>query len=282
MTTNRNANTDLLKTRKTRIESLDDRINEADNTLNSYLPENTDNQSAKKMIERMQKMLQELSDLQNKSQVDPAEVESEIASLPSRSLLALSVAKIAVVNENKKLQDEKKERDDYVNRLEGEIVRQRLELEQAKKTENDNIVKISTLEDQIRILKSKAFGFDISKKYEYYKDKTGGNQAGNIEDENLAYAMWEKENYDSRKAPSSLNKLEQSNNMWISNSNKNIDKVVYDVDVANSMNGIGGVGAANGNGTINSVWGRRNNQQNSSIGTNMRKFTPMIMSNNKY
>ena len=58
-------------------------------------------------------------------------------------------------------------------------------------------MKISAYEDQIRILKSKVFGYDIAKKYEYYKqhESTNNNQNAHLQDDNLAFSMWEKENY---------------------------------------------------------------------------------------
>ena len=82
-------------------------------------------------------------------------------------------------------------------KLENEIVNQRISLEEIKKAENEHLLKISAYEDQIRILKSKVFGYDISKKYEFFKEQqnSNSNQNAHIQDENLAFSMWEKENY---------------------------------------------------------------------------------------
>lgn len=279
---NSNSNYDVLKTRKTRIEALNDRINEADAFLNTYIPDKANEQSnptnpTKILNQRMERMLNELNEMRELNKIDQANIDQEVANLPSRSLIELSLSKIKVVQDNKKMKVEAEERENYIKRLEQEILKQRLDLETVKKNENENVVKISTLEDQIRILKSKAFGFDIAKKYEYYKEKTSkAGQIAQIEDENLAYAMWEKENYDSKKAPQRLDKMETSKNMWIKDSQSNIDKLVYDVDVANSYNNMNGLNSNTNN--VNSVW-RSNNRQVStgnSIGTNMRKITPMI------
>lgn len=282
---NSTTNMDIMKTRKTRIEALNDRINDADNYLNNFLPEEGKENTSpahptKVLIQRMEKMLGELNEMKELSNIDQAAIDKEVASLPSRSLITLSVAKVKVVNENTKMKEQMQEREEYIKRLEQEVLKQRLDLENVKKNENENMVKISTMEDQIRILKSKAFGFDIAKKYEYYKEKqgkTGG--AAQIEDENLAYAMWEKENYDSKKAPARLEKMETSKQMWIRDSQNNIDKLVYDVDVANSYNNVNGINTSNQN--VNSAWKSSNRQNtNNSIGTNMRKITPMILNNN--
>ena len=140
--------------------------------------------------------------------------------------------------------------------------------------------KLTELSTAINTLVTEYEKLDIAKKYEYYKEKqgkTGG--AAQIEDENLAYAMWEKENYDSKKAPARLEKMETSKQMWIRDSQNNIDKLVYDVDVANSYNNVNGINTSNQN--VNSVWKSSNRQNtNNSIGTNMRKITPMILNNN--
>ena len=44
----------------------------------------------------------------------------------------------------------------------------------------------------------------------------------------------EKENYGERKKQTRLNKLENEKQMWIGNSQGNIDKLVNDVNIANS------------------------------------------------
>ena len=170
-----------------------------------------------------------------------------------------------------------------------------------KKSENEHLLKISAYEDQIRILKSKVFGYDISKKYEYYKEHeaSNNNQNAHLKDDNLAFSMWEKENYGERKAPSSLNKLENEKQMWISNAQNNINKLENDVKLANSYRGERNF--AMNNDEDNGLWtktpeearlksknngfnnygnkyNRNNNQGESNLG-NMRRIAPMIMNN---
>ena len=207
-----------------------------------------------------------------------------------------------ILNElNQKLLDSQKEKNEYVKKLESEVVNQRISLEELKKAENEHLLKISAYEDQIRILKSKVFGYDISKKYEYFKEheSLNNNQNAHIQDDNLAFSMWEKENYGERKAPSSLNKLENEKQMWISNAQNNINKLENDVKLANSYRGERNF--AMNNDEDNGLWtktpeearlksknngfnnygnkyNRNNNQGESNLG-NMRRIAPMIMNN---
>ena len=131
---NSNPNYDILKTRKTRIEALNDRINEADAFLNTYLPDNNNEQTnpthpTKVLNQRMERMLNELNEMRELSNIDQANIDQEVASLPSRSLIELSLSKIKVVQDNKKMKIEAEERENYIKRLEQEILKQRLDLE---------------------------------------------------------------------------------------------------------------------------------------------------------
>ena len=213
--------------------------------------------------------------------------------LLEQSVLQMAIAKVKVQREREKYERNKKEREDYIKTLETEIVNNRIEMENLKKNQNENMVVISTLEDQIRILKSKVFGFDIAKKYEFYKDHTNNrnNPISNIRDENLAYAMWEKENYNNKNV-NKLEKIEDEKNLWIRDSKNNIDKLIKDVNSANKvdLNNIDNRNSFNNNnnGLMNS-WSKKNynnnynnfnSDKNNSLGTHMRNYTPMILQNN--
>ncbi len=77
----------------------------------------------------------------------------------------MAIDKIQIQRKKEKFEKNKKEREDYKKTLETEIVNNRIERENLKKNHNENMVIISTLENQIIILKSKVFGLDIAKKY---------------------------------------------------------------------------------------------------------------------
>ena len=273
----RGYNDDIFKTRKTRMEVLDDRIREADLFLNSLLPkekreeleknneeeektENIENTSkTQKFITKMEKMIEELNKLKNNN-VDSSQIQSEVSKLPPESLIQLSFSKVSVKKEYEKSKKNSIEKDEYIKKLEDEVLKGRIDMEKIKKNESENMSKIATLEDQIRILKSKVFGYDIGKKYEYYKEHQDSNHPfANIQDDKLAFSMWEKENYNSR-IPNKLNQMENDKEMWIKNSQNNIDKLVKDVNNANSYNSF------------------KNNQ--SSLG-GMRRYASTILNNNK-
>jgi len=291
---------DLLNNRKTRIEALNDRINEADNELNKFLPKENEpengpgeaNLNTQKFINRMENILKDLNSLAFKSNIDNNQIQNEVNSLQTRSVLQMAIAKVKVQREREKYERNKKEREDYIKTLETEIVNNRIEMENLKKNQNENMVVISTLEDQIRILKSKVFGFDIAKKYEFYKDHTNNrnNPISNIRDENLAYAMWEKENYNNKNV-NKLEKIEDEKNLWIRDSKNNIDKLIKDVNSANKvdLNNIDNRNSFNNNNGLMNSWSKKNynnnynnfnSDKNNSLGTHMRNYTPMILQNN--
>lgn len=254
-------------------------------------------------VKRMQFILNELTQLKDRSAVDEGTLDQEVANLPRNGLIVLSLSKNKLKKQHQKLLESQQEKNDYIKKLENEIVNQRISLEEIKKAENEHLLKISAYEDQIRILKSKVFGYDISKKYEFFKEQqnSNSNQNAHIQDENLAFSMWEKENYGERKAPSSLNKLENEKQMWISNAQNNINKLENDVNLANSYKS--GRNFAMNNDEDNGLWTKTpeearlrnknngfnnygnkynrnsgNNNGENSLG-NMRRFAPTIMNN---
>lgn len=254
-------------------------------------------------VRRLQFIINELNKLKTFSNVDEAELDKQVTSLPKRGLIELSLSKTKLNKKHDDLVKSDNEKNNYVKKLEKEVVDQRLTLEELKKAEGEHLLQISTLQDQIRILKSKAFGYDISKKYEYYKEHESANgPSAHIQDDNLAYSMWEKENYGERKAPTQLKKLENEKQMWISNPQNNINKLENDVKIANSYRTGNNYGINNdednglwtktpdqarnrngNNGFKNYGSGykrneRGNNQGLNSLG-NMRRVAPMIMNN---
>ena len=254
-------------------------------------------------ILRMQFILNELNQLKLNSKIKEADVNACVAELPKNGLMILAISKNKLKHEHQNLKDKDNEKNNYIKKLETEIVNQRIELEEIKKSDNEHLLKISAYEDQIRILKSKVFGYDIAKKYEYYKEHeaSNNNQNAHLKDDNLAFSMWEKENYGERVAPSRLNKLENEKQMWISNAQNNINKLENDVKLANSYKGERNF--AMNNDEDNGLWtktpeearnknknngfnnyGNRYNRNNgnnngeNSMG-NMRRFAPTIMNN---
>ena len=258
-------------------------------------------------VRRLQFIINELNKLKTNSNIDENELDKEVDLLPKRALIEMSLSKAKLVNQEEIKKQSEIEKEEYIKKLENEIVNQRLSLEKLTKADGEHLLQISTLQDQIRILKSKTFGYDIAKKYEYYKDhETANGPSAHIQDENLAYSMWEKENFAERKAPTKLNKLENEKQMWIRNPQNNINKLENDVNLANSYKAGNNFGInndednglwtktpeqarnRNGNSNFNNYgagykrYDGSNNQGGNSLG-NMRRVAPMIMNNkNKY
>ena len=254
-------------------------------------------------ILRMQFILNELNQLKQNSNINEADVDAQVSELPKNGLMILAISKNRLKHEHENVKNSQNEKNNYIKKLETEIVNQRIALEEIKKSENEHLLKISAYEDQIRILKSKVFGYDISKKYEYYKEHeaSNNNQNAHLKDDNLAFSMWEKENYGERVAPSRLNKLENEKQMWISNPQNNINKLENDVKLANSYKGERNF--AMNDDEDNGLWTKTpeearlrnknngfnnygnkynrnsgNNNGENSLG-NMRRFAPTIMNN---
>ena len=296
------ANKIVSKEGEPNLKTLDTIINKEN--LEESSQKGQDIELVSPFVRRMQFIINELNQLKTNSNIDENELDKEVSELPKRGLIELSLSKIKLNRKHEKLINSDKDKNEYVKKLENEIVTQRLSLEELKKAEGEHLLQISTLEDQIRILKSKVFGYDISKKYEYYKEHESANgPSAHIQDENLAYSMWEKENYAERKAPTKLNKLENEKQMWIANTQNNINKLENDVKIANSYRAGNNFGINNDE--DNGLWTKtpeqarnRNgnngfnnygagykrydggNNQGNSLG-NMRRVAPMIMNNNK-
>ena len=116
-------------------------------------------------VQRMQFILNELNQLKTNSNIDEGQLDQEIEELPKNGLIILSLSKNKLKNQHLKLQNSQEEKNNYIKKLENEVVNQRIALEEVKKAENEHLLKISAYEDKIRILKSKVFGYDIAKKY---------------------------------------------------------------------------------------------------------------------
>ena len=196
------------------VSSEENNVTESENKIPEKNPEI---EVSSPFILRMQFILNELNQLKQNSNINEADIDAQVAELPKDGLTIFAISKNKLIHEHQNLKNSQNEKNNYIKKLETEIANQRIALEEIKKSENEHLLKISAYEDQIRILKSKVFGYDISKKYEYYKEHeaSNNNQNAHLKDDNLAFSMWEKENYGERVAPSRLNKLENEKQMLI-------------------------------------------------------------------
>ena len=261
-------NYEFIQQRRTRIEILEEKISNAENMIEELKADFKEEDVFE--MKRIQRILSELRDMKKNiiqiEEQDRMNVDSKIIELKDNSLLIINNNKVEIMNENEKLKFIKKENEDSTRILEQDLVKKNLQIELAKKKENELLEQNSILEDQIRVLKSKAYGYDIAKKFEIYQNKIHNERAYNntidpnrnksIENENLAYSIWEKQYSQNIKHPTKLDEIAKTNGLWIENSASNIERFLYEV---------------------NSSKQRRENSGNELINTNMRKYSPMII-----
>jgi hypothetical protein len=268
---------DFTKKRKTRLEALEERILNAEKLieeLNKELKE-----EGKKELTKFEQTLNELRDMKNtileeqeKSKMNLDSAEKEVL---NESMLLINTDKVRIENKNEELLKEKKELTEYIKRLHAEIMKKDLEIQIKKKQENDLLEQNAEQEDKIRVLRSKAYGYDIAKKFEIHQNKLKNENEKKahklIEDEKLAYNFWERENMMQMKNPTKLDDLSKNKQLWINNPTSNIEKLMYDIDT-NKVK-------SNSN-IIQSPYGNIKSKENN-LGSNMRKYSPMILNNNK-
>jgi hypothetical protein len=241
---------DFAKKRKTRIELLEERIQVAEEII-THLKENymkEQNEDLTKISNVVLVLKEMKSELEELNKLEEEQLDPEIAILKQESLLMINIEKIKIIEEKEKLRKEIEEYKSNLKQLHIEISKKEQiiqeEQEKNKKLEDTNAIHA----DNINLLKSKAFGYDIAKKYETYKK--GGN-AKRQDDNPLEYNVWERENPIYNKQSSRLDELAKEKKLWISNHDSSINKLINNIE------------------------------QSSGIGTNMRKYSPIIINNMK-
>ena len=113
----------------------------------------------------------------------------------------------------------KKELDDknnYIKTLENEIVNQRVINTNLKKSESEYLLKISALEDEIRVMKMKLLGYNTSEQYNTHHNhelyKTDENNCGHVYGEQLVQSMWIRDNNITNMSPT-FNNINSFNNL---------------------------------------------------------------------
>jgi chromosome segregation ATPase len=265
---------DFTKKRKTRIEILEERIIAAQNMINELNQELKE--EGEKEISKLESVLNDLrlmkEKLIEKEKLDNEILDEELRKMNNDSLLIINNEKVRVVLENEKLKSEKKEKDDQIKKLQEEILKLNLSLKNYKNKEDKLNEDNAILQEKFKNLESKAYGYDIAKKFETHQNKLNTqkrypniidpNKYRAIEDDHLANNFWEREKLTSNKSPSKLDDLAKQKGLWIGNSSSNIEKLMNDVNISkrNEVN-------------LNMA------KYSDSINTNMRKFSPMILNN---
>ena len=254
---------------KTRMESLMERIKEANNILDILSKENTKINNTKtnpiNFINKIEKMITEINLEKDKSKLNNEKIDEIISLMPEKGLNDISFSKQDVKKEKKKLKLIEEDKINYRKKLEDKIVNQRLEIEKIKKEESETLTKISRLEDEIRLLKE---GINFNMINIYQRNQTEGPVKVNRN--NLRYSMLE----------NNLERNENEKQMFGSKSYKNINNF-QDYNFRSQRQTYTPY--------INELWSNRNinndlnnlNQSTSAanIRSNMRRVTPIILNN---
>ena len=259
---------------KTRMESLMDRIKEANNILDILSKENTKIKNTKtnpkNFINKIEKMITEINLEKDKSKLNNEKIDEIISLMPEKGLNDISFSKQQVKKEKEKLKLIEEDKINYRKKLEDKIVNQRLETEKIKKEESETLTKISRLENEIRLLKEK-INFNMINIYQ--RNQTEGPVK--INRNKLRYSMLENKENNLEK-----NENENEKQMFGSKSYKNINNL-QDYNFRSQRQTYTPY--------IKELWSNRNinndlNNLNKStsaanIRSNMRRVTPIILNN---
>lgn len=180
-----------------------------------------------------------------------------------------------------------KKQQELVNKAILESMEQKVLYEQLLRQNNALLEKQSSLQDQISIVQSKAYGFDTAKKFDLYKGNQ--NRQHNINaygqhdhndplrnkldtqaENQQGYNFWEKENKIGHSTR--LDDLGKEKDLWVNQQDKNVHKLVNDIDRTKGNNYVGGNYGTYGGTNVN----KSVNVNPNSMG----KYSNMILNNN--
>lgn len=172
-------------------------------------------------IKKTKLLLNELKKLKEKNEINEENVINEVSNLPKRAMLELSLSDFKVKKKCESLKKELDDKNNYIKKLENEIVNQRIENTNLKKSENEHLLKISALEDELRVMKMKLLGYNTSPQYNPYHNQDIFNpdqrSYGHIYGEKLVRSMWVRDN-NMTNIPITFNKINSFNNPGYDNS----------------------------------------------------------------
>jgi hypothetical protein len=256
----------LVKRSKTRLELLEDRIAEAEKSIEAIKSSIGNQQSTEltklqKVVDSLKTIRADMTDINNKEEII---FDNELSKIREESVLIVNIDKIKILEEKEKLEKELKEYKETIGKLQKEVAAKASALE-SEKIKNSKLNEANTVfNDNIDVLKSKAYGYDIAKKYEQHRKNINLNESSKfkqLDSDKMAYNYWERENYNDVKNPTRLEELAKEKQLWISNPSGNINKLISDIDSKKVEQGY-----------VNNPYGRN------LINSNMRKYSPMILS----
>ena len=165
-------------------------------------------------IKKTKLLLNELKKLKEKNGINEEDVNNEVSNLPKRAMLELSLSDFKVKKKCELLKKELDDKNNYIKKLENEIVNQRTENNNLKKSENEHLLKISALEDELRVMKMKLLGYNTSPQYNPYPNQDifspDQRSYGHIYGEKLVRSMWVRDN-NMPNMPITFNKINSFN-----------------------------------------------------------------------
>lgn len=226
---------------------LDENVNE-ENKDNEEIPTNSNKEENKNnenvldidipFIKQTKLLLNEIKKLKETDNIKEDDINKEITELPKRAMLEMSLSDFKIKKKYDIMKKEMEEKNTYIKKLENEIVNQRIINNNLKKAESENLLKISALEDELRVMKLKLLGYNTSEQYNHHshdKFNTGANNCGYVYGENMIHSMWVRDNIINKKLNNFeidnngkpiLNKGERMGAPWISQSVGNMKRMI--------------------------------------------------------
>ena len=230
-------------------------------------------------IKKTKSILNEIKKLKEKGEIGEEEINNEIKELPKRAMVEMSLSDFKIKKKYNEIKKQMEEKNEYIKKLENEIVEQRILANKLKKSEGEYLLKISALEDELRVMKLKLLGYNTSEHYNQHsheKFNTDENNCGHVYGENLIHSMWVRDNLGNKQ----LNNFEFDNNgkpviskgerwaaPWISQSVGNMNRMIRNVNLRNNFNDIGQFKTEH---RFNYEIGEKNNFENNQRYNNLR------------
>jgi hypothetical protein len=230
-------------------------------------------------IKKTKSILNEIKKLKEKGEIGEEEINNEIKELPKRAMVEMSLSDFKIKKKYNEIKKQMKEKNEYIKKLENEIVEQRILTNKLKKSEGEYLLKISALEDELRVMNLKLLGYNTSEHYNQHsheKFNTDANNCGHVYGENLIHSMWVRDNLGNKQ----LNNFEFDNNgkpviskgerwaaPWISQSVGNMNRMIRNVNLRNNFNDIGQFKTDH---RFNYEIGEKNNFENNQRYNNLR------------
>ena len=232
-------------------DNKDDNVNQETQVVN-----NIDNQEQKEQkeqesnindlkpeipfVKRVKTIINELKIMKEKAGIKEEDINKDISELPKRAIVEMSLSDFKIKKKYESIKKELEEKNNYIIKLENEIVNQRIINNNLKKSEGEHLLKISALEDELRVMKLKFLGHNTSEEFNIHNHQqynTDPNNCGHIYGEQLVHSNWIKDtktpnaynnmnHFDLDNSRPLLNKGERWRAPWISQSHGTFNRMI--------------------------------------------------------